>query len=130
MSRRWLLPVMIMVGLLAGMVGYSLVGAITGVYRFPELDVIDPKVRSYLVWEQNHWACMMLNLDGKTIYLAPEIDKMITVSQGVWTRTVTRARSLGTDQVNTPWNLFDVYRIRFGRGRLTVSPNFPVSPLP
>lgn len=124
---------MIVVGLLAGALGYSLIGAMTGVYRFPMLDVVDPRVRSYLVWEQDHWACMMLSLDGKTIYVAPEIDKKITVSQGVWTRTVTRETrnwNPGSDSVHTPWNLMDVYLIRFGRDRLNVTPNMPALPGP
>ena len=119
-----------MIGSLVGLlVGYSLTGLLSGVYRFPALDVVDPRTRSYLVWERDHWVSMLISDDNKTIYLAPDIDRGIRIQPGIWTREVVRTwGGKGSDTVITPWNLFDVYLIRCARDGLTVTDQMPAAP--
>ena len=126
--RRWLPWLLIVIGVMGCVLSYSLIGAMTGVYRFQGLDVIDPNVRGYLVWEQDHWACMMLSRDNKTIFLSPEIDKGIKISSGIWTREVTFVRMTESDSVMTPLSLLDVYLIRFARDDIEVTNEFRPTP--
>jgi hypothetical protein len=116
LNHRQLLAGLVVAVLLL-LLGYSLVGKITGIYRIPAADVIGP-VRSYLIWAEGRWTLMMLLADRQSAWISPQADRHISVSSGIWFRNVTTSGEPEIFQAYAPWDLWDVYVLYFTRDRL------------
>jgi hypothetical protein len=94
---------------------YSLVGRMTGVYRFPELDELGP-ARGYLVSDGERWLYVMLWNGRERISGRVASDEHTTVNSGVWIKEITYFDSEGSMKLPayTPMDLIDVYALRIG----------------
>lgn len=122
MRRKWLLLTIggVFLGLLAVM--YSLVGAMSGVYSCPDVQLFIASSRAYMILRGEEWYYVQLGdvvqpEDDEGPYVEKGANGKFIIRHGIWSVTFTDKRDGTFMRACSPWNLADVYALTFGRDR-------------
>lgn len=133
MKRKWVLVILVVAPVVGMMVMYSLVGVMTGIYRVPGGHIWDDYGgTAYLLRGRSSWRMVWIDRTepSKPFHDPGPIpsSQKFPLQDGIWIIKLAESKEAGAFYAFTPWDLVDVYQLKFGKYRHLLPENQEVQP--